>query len=61
VFFEAAYFDPETIQGRARALSLVSDAAHRFERGVDFGGTLNALERATAAHDRDLRRRRRAP
>jgi phenylalanyl-tRNA synthetase beta chain len=48
VFFEAAYFDPETVQGRARALSLVSDAAHRFERGVDFAATLNALERATA-------------
>ncbi len=47
VFFEAAYFDPETIQGRARALSVTSDAAHRFERGVDFAATLNALERAT--------------
>ena len=47
VFFEAAYFDPETIQGRARALSLTSDAAHRFERGVDFAATLNALHRAT--------------
>jgi phenylalanyl-tRNA synthetase beta chain len=47
VFFEAAYFDPETVQGRARALSVTSDAAHRFERGVDYGATLNALERAT--------------
>jgi phenylalanyl-tRNA synthetase beta chain len=47
VFFEAAYFDPETIQGRARALALTSDAAHRFERGVDFAATLNALHRAT--------------
>ena len=46
VFFEAAYFDPETIQGRARALSVVSDAAHRFERGVDFAATRDALERA---------------
>ncbi len=47
VFFEAAFFDPEIIQGKARALSLVSDAAHRFERGVDFAATLTALERAT--------------
>jgi phenylalanyl-tRNA synthetase beta chain len=47
VFFEAAYFDPGTIQGKARALSLTSDAAHRFERGVDFAATLNSLERAT--------------
>ena len=48
VFFEAAFFDPEAIQGKARALSLTSDAAHRFERGVDYAATLNALERATA-------------
>ena len=47
VFFEAAFFDPETIQGRTRALALASDAAHRFERGVDYAATLNALERAT--------------
>ncbi|HRE13428.1 MAG TPA: phenylalanine--tRNA ligase beta subunit-related protein, partial [Usitatibacteraceae bacterium] len=47
VFFEAAFFEPEAVQGRARALQLTSDAAYRFERGVDFGGTLAALERAT--------------
>ena len=48
VFFEAAFFDPEIIQGKARELSITSDAAHHFERGVDFGGTRAALERATA-------------
>ena len=48
VFFEAAYFAPEAIQGRAKALQLASDAAYRFERGVDFAGTRAALERATA-------------
>jgi phenylalanyl-tRNA synthetase beta chain len=47
VFFESAFFDPEAIQGRTRTLGLTSDAAHRFERGVDFAGTLKALERAT--------------
>jgi len=47
VFFEAAYFAPEAIQGRAKALQLASDAAYRFERGVDFAGTRAALERAT--------------
>jgi phenylalanyl-tRNA synthetase beta chain len=47
VFFEAAYFAPEAIQGRARALQLTSDAAYRFERGVDFAATRAALERAT--------------
>ena len=47
VFFESAYFDPEVIQGKTRRLGLTSDAAHRFERGVDYAGTLRALERAT--------------
>src|SRR6185503_9697202 len=47
VFFESAFFDPEAIQGKTRLLGLTSDAAHRFERGVDFAGTLGALERAT--------------
>jgi phenylalanyl-tRNA synthetase beta chain len=47
VFFEAAWFAPEAIQGRAKALQLASDAAYRFERGVDFAGTRAALERAT--------------
>jgi phenylalanyl-tRNA synthetase beta chain len=47
VFFEAAWFAPESVQGRAKALQLTSDAAYRFERGVDFAGTRAALERAT--------------
>jgi len=47
VFFEAAWFAPEAIQGRAKALQLASDAAYRFERGVDYGATRAALERAT--------------
>jgi phenylalanyl-tRNA synthetase beta chain len=47
VFFEAAYFAPEAVQGKSRLLALSSDAAHHFERGVDFSATLNALERAT--------------
>jgi phenylalanyl-tRNA synthetase beta chain len=48
VFFEAAFFHPEVIQGKARELGLTSDAAYRFERGVDFGASRSALERATA-------------
>jgi phenylalanyl-tRNA synthetase beta chain len=47
VFLEAAFFHPEAVQGRARDLGLTSDAAYRFERGVDFGATRAALERAT--------------
>ena len=48
VFFEAAFFAPEAVQGKARELALTSDAAFRFERGVDFGATGAAIERATA-------------
>lgn len=47
LFLESAFFDPAVIAGRGRSLGFTSDSAHRFERGVDFGGTRNALERAT--------------
>ncbi len=47
MFVEAAFFAPTAIAGRARRYGFVSDASHRFERGVDFGGTRRALERAT--------------
>jgi phenylalanyl-tRNA synthetase beta chain len=47
VFLESAFFHPEAIQGKTRELGLASDAAYRFERGVDFAGTRRALERAT--------------
>ena len=48
VFFEAAFFHPEAVQGKARELALTSDAAYRFERGVDYGACRAAIERATA-------------
>ena len=35
IFFEAAYFDPDVIKGKTRVLGINSDAAYRFERGVD--------------------------
>lgn len=47
LFLEGAFFRPEVIAGRSRRLGFNSDAAHRFERGVDFGGTQRALERLT--------------
>ncbi|WP_301102845.1 phenylalanine--tRNA ligase subunit beta [Propionivibrio sp.] len=47
MFLESAFFAPKAIAGRARRYGFVSDASHRFERGVDFGGTRGALERAT--------------
>jgi len=47
VFLEAAFFAPTVIAGRARRLGLSTDSSHRFERGVDFGATRRAMERAT--------------
>jgi phenylalanyl-tRNA synthetase beta chain len=44
---EAAFFAPVAIAGRARRLGLATDSSHRFERGVDFGATRQAMERAT--------------
>ncbi|MFO7542906.1 MAG: phenylalanine--tRNA ligase subunit beta [Thiobacillus sp.] len=47
VMLEAAFFAPAAIAGRARRLGLSTDSSHRFERGVDFGATRRAMERAT--------------
>ncbi len=47
VFFESACFNPDVIQGKARLLGFNSDAAYRFERGVDPAGARDALEYAT--------------
>lgn len=48
IFLESAFFTPDVMAGKARRLGLSTDSSYRFERGVDFGNTLNALERATA-------------
>jgi phenylalanyl-tRNA synthetase beta chain len=48
VLLEAAHFVPQAIAGRARRLGLFTDAAQRFERGVDPTLPALALERATA-------------
>ena len=47
LMLEAAFFAPAAIAGRARRLGLSTDSSHRFERGVDFGATRQAMERAT--------------
>ncbi len=48
IFLESAFFDPIAIAGRARAYGLHTDSSHRFERGVDYEGAAQAIERATA-------------
>jgi phenylalanyl-tRNA synthetase beta chain len=47
VFLEGAFFPPEAVAGVARRHGLVTDAAQRFERGVDPRGQERAVERAT--------------
>lgn len=47
IFLESAWFNPITLAGKARQFGLQSDAAHRYERGVDFNLGQDALERAT--------------
>lgn len=47
IFFESAWFAPAAIMGRARDLGMATDAAHRFERGIDPAGQRRAMERAT--------------
>lgn len=48
IFLESAFFNPITIAGKARTYGMQTDAAHRFERGVDFNLPRKAMERATA-------------
>jgi phenylalanyl-tRNA synthetase beta chain len=47
VLFEAAYFDPDVVQGKTRELGINSDAAFRFERGVDPASARDGIEYAT--------------
>ncbi len=47
IFLESAFFFPDAVAGRARRYNFASDAAHRFERGVDFGNNVDGIERAT--------------
>ena len=47
VFLEAAYFDPIRTAATGRKLEILSDARFRFERGVDPGFVVPAMELAT--------------
>jgi len=48
IFLEAAFWQPQAIQGRARRLNISTDSCHRFERGVDFSKTVDCIERITS-------------
>lgn len=46
VLLESAYFDPAGNRRAATQLSLETEAAYRFGRGIDYGGCLKAANRA---------------
>jgi len=47
VYVEAAFWWPDSIRGRSRRYNFSTDAAHRFERGVDFATTVDHVEYIT--------------
>ena len=52
VLFESAHFDPASIRRTSRRLGLSSESSYRFERGVDPGGTMYAVDRAISLLER---------
>ncbi len=48
IYLEAAFWWPGAIQGRSRRFNFSTDAGHRYERGVDYAGTVARIERITA-------------
>ena len=46
IFLESAYFDPTTIRKTSFRHGLRTDAATRFEKGIDISATVNVLKRA---------------
>ncbi|MGH7815610.1 MAG: phenylalanine--tRNA ligase subunit beta [Candidatus Binataceae bacterium] len=46
ILLESAYFEPMSITRTARRLQIRSEAAYRFERGIDRAGQVNAILRA---------------
>ncbi len=47
ILLESAFFEPVSIAGKARNYGLHTESSLRFERGVDFGITEIAMDRAT--------------
>jgi phenylalanyl-tRNA synthetase beta chain len=48
IFLESAWFAPRTTRRTSMRHALRTDAASRFEKGVDISNTLNVLKRAAA-------------
>ena len=48
LFIEAAFWHQKAIQGRCRRLNFSTDAAYRYERGVDWGSNIEHMNYATS-------------
>ncbi len=46
VLIESAYFEPTCIRRSSKKLGLRSESSYRFERGIDYGGVVRAVNRA---------------
>jgi phenylalanyl-tRNA synthetase beta chain len=46
ILLESAYFNPSSIRRTSREMAMGTDAAYRFERGIDPEGVIRALNRA---------------
>lgn len=47
LLIESAYFDPKAIRRGTQGLAISTEASHRFERGANPEGVIEALDRAT--------------
>ncbi len=52
VLLESACFTPGSIRRTAKKFGMNTDASHRFERGVNPAGTVNAMQRAATLMER---------
>lgn len=48
ILLESAWFLPSAIRKTSKRLGLHTESSHRFERGVDIGGVIHALDRAAS-------------
>jgi phenylalanyl-tRNA synthetase beta chain len=48
ILLESACFQPAAIRKTSKRLGLHTESSHRFERGIDIGGVILALDRAAA-------------
>ena len=48
ILLESACFKPAAVRKTSKRLGLHTESSHRFERGIDIGGVVRALDRAAA-------------